>query len=87
MRTSLALLTAAALFAAPAAFAQPTENEQLGMFVGDSHTNGVATIVTDRTGTHPEGLPGFSPINHATADSAPTPPRHRHHHPRDTDGH
>jgi ABC-type sugar transport system substrate-binding protein len=92
MRTSLALLAAAAaLAAAPAAFAQPTPNEERGMFIGDAHTNGVATIVTDQYGTHPEGYPGFSPINHAAADSraaVPASDRHtRHHrHHRDVEG-
>jgi hypothetical protein len=80
MRISLGALAAiTALTAAPAAFAQPTPAEQLGMHIGTTTTNGSSTIVTDRNGTHPDGFTGMSPINHAMADSSTPPARHRHH--------
>ena len=86
MRRTLAIAAAAAALAAAApALAQPTPREQVGMYIGDTHTNGVATIVTDETGTHPEGYPGFSPINHTAADPGPLRPADnlwRHHHKR-----
>ncbi|HEY3949277.1 hypothetical protein [Phenylobacterium sp.] len=61
------------------AMAQPTPAEQVGMFVGDNNTNGSAVVVTDRNGTHPEGYPGMSILNHAAAGQGVTPRRHHHH--------
>jgi len=83
MLRSLIPLAAAAALALPAAAAQPTPNgptpnEQVGMHVGDTNTNGSAVIVTDRNGTHPEGYPGMAVRNRASAGSGP-PLRHRHH--------
>ncbi len=61
--------------------AGPTPGEQNSMHTGTTASNGSSTIVTDQNGTHPEGYPGFSPVNHASGASAANM-RHRHHHRR-----
>ena len=75
------LAAAMAMFALPAA-AQPastgpTPLEQVGMHIGDTATNGSATIVTDRNGTHPEGFEGQLPVNPISAANGVK--RHHHH--------
>jgi hypothetical protein len=74
---------ALAVFALPAAAKPantgPTPLEQVGMHVGDTATNGSATIVTDRNGTHPEGFDGQLPVNPISASNGVK----RHHHHRD----
>jgi hypothetical protein len=87
MRKALVFLTAAASLAAVPALAQPTPGEQAGMHIGTTVTNGSSTIVTDQYGTHPEGYPGFSPINRGMTERNPPPPRrHHYHHFRDVEG-
>ncbi len=85
MLKSLLLATAAALaaIALPAAAQStlgPTPNEQLGMHTGTTVTNGSAVIVTDRTGTHPDGYTGMDTRNHATGGDSVQAGRHHHHH-------
>ena len=71
----------AALIAAPA-LAQPSPAEQQSMHIGSPATNGSATIVTDRYGTHPDGFVGMATVNRTSA--AQTPHRRRHHRYRDS---
>jgi hypothetical protein len=85
MLKSIALAAAVAAVALPAA-AQPstggpTPNEERGMYIGDTTANGSATIVTDRTGTHPDGFTGMAVQNHIAGDGDASH-AHRHHHPR-----
>jgi len=75
----LAAATALALPAMAAPPSGPTPNEQVGIHVGDTNTNGSAVVVTDRNGTHPEGYPGMAVRNRVSGDSG-TP--HRRHHKR-----
>jgi|GEM_PF-1697422 len=58
----------------------PTPNEQVGMHIGTTVTNGSAVVVTDRTGTHPEGYPAMNIRNHIAGSSGVSSHR-RHHHP------
>ena len=76
----LAAATTLALPAMAAPPSGPTPNEQVGIHVGDTNTNGSAVVVTDRNGTHPEGYPGMAVRNRTSAGSGP-PLHHRHHHP------
>jgi len=77
---------AAAMALALPAVAQtngPTPNEQVGMHVGTTTSNGSAVLVTDQNGTHPEGYPGMAPRNRASGDSGSMRGhhhRHRRHH-------
>src|ERR1700742_4049597 len=59
----------------------PTPGEQNSMHTGTTASNGSSTIVTDQNGTHPEGYPGMSPVNHASGSSASIA-HARHHHRR-----
>jgi hypothetical protein len=85
MLKSIALAAAVAAFALPA-MAQPapsgppTPSEQVGMHVGDTTANGASTIVTDRTGTHPDGYTGMTTINRASGGSAAEVRRHHRRH-------
>jgi hypothetical protein len=74
MLKSIVLAAAIGAAAQPAA-SGPSPNEQVGMHTGDTAVNGSATIVTDRTGTHPDGFTGMATTNRASAAGAP----HRHH--------
>jgi len=83
MRTLLPLAAAflaAALPAAAQSTKGPTPNEQVGMHIGDTNTNGSAVIVTDRNGTHPEGYPGMAVRNRVAGDRGPSTPHHGRHH-------
>jgi hypothetical protein len=80
---SATALSALAIGVAPASAQSnngPSPREQVGIHTGDTTTNGSAVIVTDRKGTHPEGYPGFAPVN-GVAGSAGAP-HHRRHAPR-----
>ncbi|HEX3367198.1 hypothetical protein [Phenylobacterium sp.] len=84
MLKSIVLAAAAVALALPAAaqpraWGPPTPNEQVGMHVGDTTANGSSTIVTDRTGTHPDGYTGMATINRASGSGAV-----RRHHRRHT---
>lgn len=68
---------AVAMIAAPA-LAQPSPAEQQSMHIGSAATNGSATIITDRYGTHPDGFVGMATVNSTSA--AATPHRRHHHH-------
>jgi hypothetical protein len=78
----LAAVTALALPAMAAPPGGPTPNEQVGMHVGTTTTNGSAVVVTDRNGTHPEGYPGMALRNRASGDSGASRHHHRRHHRR-----
>jgi hypothetical protein len=79
MLKSIVLAVAVSAVALPAgaqpATSGPSPNEQVGMHTGDTAANGSATIVTDRTGTHPDGFTGMATTNRASAAGA----LHRHH--------
>lgn len=78
---ALAVLLAASGSAAAAhPNSGPNPNELVGMFIGDVATNGSATIVTDRTGTHPDGFTGMAIVNPIAA-GPPREKRHRHEDP------
>jgi hypothetical protein len=84
LRTLIPLAAAAALMAGavPAAAQStngPTPNEQVGIHVGDTTTNGSAVVVRDQNGVHPEGYPGMAVRNRASGDSASTMHHRRHH--------
>jgi hypothetical protein len=78
------LLAAAVAAVALPAGAQPgpstptTPNEQVGIHTGDTASNGSATIVTDRTGTHPDGYTGMATTNRASGSGATHLRRHHH---------
>jgi hypothetical protein len=77
-----AALAAAAVPAAAQTWVPTTPNEQVGMHIGTTATNGSAVVVQDQNGSHPEGYPGMSVTNRASGDSATDHPRHhKHHHP------
>ncbi len=57
----------------------PTPGEQNSMHTGTTASNGSSTIVTDKDGTHPEGYPGLSPVNHTSGLSAAKIHHRRHH--------
>jgi hypothetical protein len=83
-----ALAAAMALVALPAAAQStfgPTPNEQVSMFTGTTAANGAATIVTDRTGTHPDGYTGMAVQNSISAANPPAPSLRHHKHHRTTD--
>ncbi|HZZ33752.1 MAG TPA: hypothetical protein VFE10_17350 [Phenylobacterium sp.] len=85
MLKSIALAAVVAAAALPAAAQRPTlgptPNEQRGMHIGDTTANGSATIVTDRSGTHPDGFTGMA-IRNRIAGSSTTNDLRRHHRPR-----
>ena len=74
---AIAALALGALPAAAQSTLGPTPNEQVGMHIGTTVTNGSAVIVHDQNGTHPEGYPGFALRNRASGDAGSM---HRHHH-------
>jgi hypothetical protein len=82
MLKSMVLAAAIAAIALPTtaqpSAAIPTPNEQRGMHIGDTTANGSATIVTDRTGTHPDGFTGMAVQNHIAADGGLRHARHHH---------
>jgi len=79
-------VAAVALLSAAPALAQskvgPTPGEENSMHTGTTASNGSSTLVTDATGTHPDGYPGFSPVNHASGSSRSIEHARRHHHRR-----
>jgi len=79
--TTILASTAAISATASLAFAAdpPSPREQIGMFTGDTTTNGSATIVTDRTGTHPDGFTGMATVNSLSTAHGPGAPPARHH--------
>lgn len=74
---AVALLSAAPAMAQT--FSGPTPGEQNSMHTGTTASNGSSTLVTDATGAHPDGYPGFSPVNHASGSSAAVAHHRRHH--------
>ena len=79
---AVALLSAGPVLAQSSTLG-PTPGEQNGMHTGTTAANGSSTIVTDQTGTHPDGFTGMAIRNRASGSSTTTlhQPRHHRRHP------